>query len=596
MAAAGTQIQSITKSGGDDGLSAAAAPKLRVGVIVAGQSLQAWQADALKALIDSSDAGVEFVVLVEPDRATADTGAEAPWLWRQCLRRIAKRSPDFALAPRALASVFDAGLPVVAATGGDNTRQHLPDAAVDAIRTHEPDFIVSFADAPFGTEMAALAKHGVWRYRLGTRDDGVADPPGFWEIYHGDVTVGLTLERVVADQPGVRVLRRGAVKTARYSYAKTLNRLGDVAGHWLWQCAREIRLNGGLPCGEIAATRAYRRPSTVQVCVLGVRVLSGLIGALLDKAFYIDQWSIGVARAPVESFIADPQKIRFDWIRAKRRVEFVADPFVCEDDGLNIYCEYLDHWVGVGEIAVLQERDGFAVDARKTVISDGSHFSYPYVIRQDDGVLVVPENHAKSRVIAYRFGAAGDDRPSATHDLLDGGDYVDATFMFHGGRYWCFVSRVDRGGEQNLYLYYADELLGRYQPHPLNPVKSDVRSSRPAGRIIRLADRILRPAQNCAATYGGSLAINEVLELTPERYREREVMEVTPDILGGLPDGCHHLEHAGDHVVVDSKRIVFHPMAWWFVLRDKLRARATALLVVYGSAASVAAQMIEPPV
>jgi hypothetical protein len=55
-------------------------------------------------------------------------------------------------------------------------------------------------------------------------------------------------------------------------------------------------------------------------------------------------------------------------------------------------------------------------------------------------------------------------------------------------------------------------------------VKSDSRSSRSGGRIVKDGDRLFRPAQDCDRHYGAGLAWFEITELTPTRFSERKVL------------------------------------------------------------------------
>jgi len=67
---------------------------------------------------------------------------------------------------------------------------------------------------------------------------------------------------------------------------------------------------------------------------------------------------------------------------------------------------------------------------------------------------------------------------------------------------------------------------------------------------------LLRPAQNRAGTYGASLILYEVLELSEERYLERELVRWEPAPDWPFPDGLHHVSCAGSWVAFDSKRFV----------------------------------------
>jgi hypothetical protein len=65
--------------------------------------------------------------------------------------------------------------------------------------------------------------------------------------------------------------------------------------------------------------------------------------------------------------------------------------------------------------------------------------------------------------------------------------------------------------------------------------------------------RLYRPAQDCARGYGGALVFNEVLELGPERYRERPAARLDPTWARGL-NGTHTYNEGGGVEVVDGRR------------------------------------------
>jgi hypothetical protein len=105
--------------------------------------------------------------------------------------------------------------------------------------------------------------------------------------------------------------------------------------------------------------------------------------------------------------------------------------------------------------------------------------------------------------------------------------------------------------DDELHIFHADRLLGEWRPHPLNPVKSDVRCARPAGQFFRRNGALYRPAQICAPLYGSGMSINRVVRLTPHDYAERQVERILPSRKDGLL-GVHTLNRAGDLTVVDA--------------------------------------------
>ena len=85
-----------------------------------------------------------------------------------------------------------------------------------------------------------------------------------------------------------------------------------------------------------------------------------------------------------------------------------------------------------------------------------------------------------------------------------------------------------------LYLYYADSLTGKWRYHPSNPVCSDVRRARGAGRIHLRQGKLIRPSQDGSRIYGHSFTLNEITHLTVDHYEERPLLTVDPTWERGL--------------------------------------------------------------
>jgi hypothetical protein len=91
-------------------------------------------------------------------------------------------------------------------------------------------------------------------------------------------------------------------------------------------------------------------------------------------------------------------------------------------------------------------------------------------------------------------------------------------------RWWLFGTGAF---EEELELYHAPKLAGPWQPHPRNPVKSDARNARPAGRLYWRNGALYRPAQ----MQGLGVSVNRVVRLTPHDYAERQV-QIIPGLRG----------------------------------------------------------------
>jgi hypothetical protein len=85
-------------------------------------------------------------------------------------------------------------------------------------------------------------------------------------------------------------------------------------------------------------------------------------------------------------------------------------------------------------------------------------------------------------------------------------------------------------------------------------VKTDVRSSRPAGNFFHSNGRLIRPSQDGSKGYGGAIRFSEVVRLSETEFEEKEIgrLEATP---GSGVSGVHTINANGRVAVVDWKRL-----------------------------------------
>jgi len=240
------------------------------------------------------------------------------------------------------------------------------------------------------------------------------------------------------------------------------------------------------------------------------------------------------------------------WVSGVSRDRYVADPFPLSADASSV-CLLAEEYVyrsGRGRIVQLMVgRDGRLLD-RREVLAPDHHVAYPFVLAGAHGTVCIPDAAAIGSVLAYALGRDGE--PSR---LIEGFPGVDPTAVEYDGRWWLFCTHRECENQTELHVFFADNWRGPWQPHALNPVKSDARSSRPAGALFSLDGRLYRPAQDCSRRYGGALAINEIDELTPSTFRERVVLRLRPDSSWAWPDGLHTINAIGDLVIVDGLRV-----------------------------------------
>jgi hypothetical protein len=231
-----------------------------------------------------------------------------------------------------------------------------------------------------------------------------------------------------------------------------------------------------------------------------------------------------------------------------------ADPFVLQDRGRTwLFVEEMLFAENRGTIAVMElHRDGTA-SPPKTVLARPYHLSYPCVFYWNGAHYMLPETGEHETIELYRatnFPYAWEPHAS----LMSGLRAVDATLFEHRDRWWLYVSTAPDGETYDeLALYHAASPLGPWTPHRGNPLMIDVTAGRCAGRPFLRDGRLIRPAQNGARRYGHSIALRELIALTPEVYEERPAGAIEPDWDAGLI-GTHTLNVDGDAVVLDGLR------------------------------------------
>jgi hypothetical protein len=134
---------------------------------------------------------------------------------------------------------------------------------------------------------------------------------------------------------------------------------------------------------------------------------------------------------------------------------------------------------------------------------------------------------------------------------------VDPTLVETEGKLWLFVNIAEPGAaiDDELHLYSAMSLDGPWLPHPANPVVSDVRRARPAGRVFNVNGDLVRPSQDCSRGYGRAVVLNRIDVLSPEEYAETPIARIEPTWSAGLI-GTHTYNATGQVEAVDGLRFV----------------------------------------
>jgi hypothetical protein len=406
----------------------------------------------------------------------------------------------------------------------------------------ELDLDVAFAVGEFDdAALDGIARLGVWRFRV----------DGFREVAAGEPLTGSALAVRLAAGAVPRLAYESWACTYPLSVSRNRGALLHKTAEFPARALREAQRSG-------RSWLEQCRPAPEQARAQEQRAVAPILGRILrrtvEKALTIEQWSLafrfGSGEANTRAVPGDlagftrivPPKDR-DWV----------DPFVLEKNGrYYVFFEERPRASGKGHIAMIEIEAGGRWSAPVRVLERDYRLSHPFVVEHEGRLYMMPETARSRSVEAYRC-VEFPLRWRLEKVLLEGVRLVDASFHRAPERWWMFANGAAGESEvfdDELHLFHAQRLLGDWQPHRRNPVKSDARSSRPAGALYWRNGALYRPAQICAPRYGAGVSINRVLRLSAQEYAERQVQRILPQAQAGIL-GVHTVNRAGELTVID---------------------------------------------
>jgi hypothetical protein len=561
-------------------------PRLRFGVLCPSLKWHSWQASSIRRLLDRELADLALLILL-PDRRQPpadETGLFS--LFKKVLRPRALDFVDVSDIYRRVPQI-ECSCPPGPAGAEDS---HLDiQRRIDQERL---DFIISFVGLDGILHfIRGGVPHGVWSFRVNEFSPFPGGRASFWGIQANRLTTQIYIDKLTPENGRTIILKEAIFRAINYSYAKNVDYIYAKASPWFSEICQAIigqksDSRDGVPASRVAQPAPF--PGSLQVLELGLRLLKNRVSKFVHDFFMIEQWNIGVIRRPIEAVIEDDSPLAIEWLLAPRKKEVFADPFSFRAETPLVFFESFNRREDKGRISVTT-LDAAAGRREISVCMDKPHhLSYPFVLEHEGEVYMVPEEWITNRITLYRaVRFPGEWQPVSV--LVDDIAAVDTTLFHDGELWWLFCSPKEDDFTSTLLLFYAASLFGPYRPHARNPVKSDIRNSRPAGRLFKHKGMLIRPTQDSSESYGRRITLNRVLELSAHVFREETFKVLKPDIAASFNKGIHTINPLDDIAVIDGKRYLLSSSN----LRQKVRRKLPR--AVYDGTAVEAFQVINPP-
>tara|TARA_R110002072_G_scaffold30097_11_gene94426 strand:+ start:20597 stop:22267 length:1671 start_codon:yes stop_codon:yes gene_type:complete len=551
---------------------------LRIGILTDGEQLSAW---AFEMLSKIQEEGYGEIVLIIENQTPKSSGKKSPLLYRiyRAIDRRLFRTKQDAFSLKKISDLpnFTAQKMEIWPVQKKYT-DDISSTDLDSLRTWDLDIIIRLGFRILKGEILRLPKYGVWSYHHGDNRVNRGGPPCFWEVMKGEETTGSILQILSEKLDDGQVIYRSWSHTDPLSVQRNANRVFwkscyfaprmikklSFLGEQRWK--EEIQRLQDSP-GDYTANM-YRPPNGGVMFALWVKlwVNNGL--RIVKEYAKKPHWEIFIsskskkvevkhsdealhsALKPIKDSILASN---FTPLISTNTSRYYADPFVVERDAKTyLFFEDYDKKSKKARISFAEWKDGQLAQVCP-IIEESWHLSYPFIWEHEGDFYLIPESAEAGHLFLYK--AESFPNKWVNVGVWFEGEAYDPTVHYQDDKYWLFVNQKSHqacSSFDELYLYYSDTFLNpTWVSHPMNPIVSDVRNARPAGKIFANGKLLIRPAQDSGKFYGHRIKLQSITVLTKDEYREETVdmleSDFSPTIIG-----THTVNSSANYLVLDG--------------------------------------------
>ncbi len=512
-------------------------PKLKIGVLLEGVQISNWWYTTLQQIKEAYYAEIVLVIIKQENIREEESKPFFYKLHVKVDKFLFSRNTNYE-SPRRVEDLFQNAKQLnieMPATGEISSND------IDQIKSQNLDILLQSNSFDWKKSLAPLVKYGLWRLKHSEAKIESKGPSGYWEFMTDYGTVGFILQQWKGGEENI--LHESIDYTHLLSIDKTRSN-----NYWNSSIVIPRILEKIFLQGPIALEKLQRKYSSLNGAKIALefdpistfsssknfyKYLMGIGKRAWQKWVSVDHWYI-LFQLHQENF--NPFEVelgKFIAIESKAD-KFWADPFVVS--------EHNQHYIFVEEYPYKDKRGHLSVivlDENGKYLESGDilkrpyHLSYPFVFKQDDTYYMMPESHQNKTVELYRcieFPYKWEFVIDLMTDIIG----ADATLFFRDDKWWLFANVDPTGGQSNssseLHLFFCDNLFApSWQSHPDNPISSDSKVSRPAGKIFEFEGKFYRPTQEGNGVYGRATNFMEITKWTETDYEEQLFQKIEPN-------------------------------------------------------------------
>ena len=263
----------------------------------------------------------------------------------------------------------------------------------------------------------------------------------------------------------------------------------------------------------------------------------------IRKRIYEQHWTLGFIEGSLYDIIKGNNH-DIQYLIGMPRDRWFADPFILDHDSENIIVlvEEYSYKIRRGRIArLIIDRNSYRLLAYKIILDLPTHLSFPFIMRKNNKVYVLPENSASGCWSIYNY----DEHSSSLNSgkILLEEPLTDAILTKLMGEERVFTTQVPSPNGNRLQVYSLDGNLIETQLFPSNIARN-------AGDWFSVGEQLFRPAQDCNGCYGKAVIIQEVVKAQDDSLTFKDICRIE-STHPSYTTGCHTFNHYKDLSVID---------------------------------------------
>ncbi|MEH1008019.1 MULTISPECIES: hypothetical protein [unclassified Winogradskyella] len=531
--------------------------KLRIALIVDHINYFAWQDAIVKDLKDSKS--VEIVLKIDLDediKKAKKSKKKLPLLWKLFLKIDSK--------------IFKPNPNATAILDNDITLNNIPSYQItdsfiaSDLDTYNLDIILNLTETNFNLKIQDAAKYGIWFLNHCDLDGINKRPYGIWEMLDQKPEVAGVLRYLKSGMSSPKTIDLTFSCKDGLSYKRNLNEI-------LWQTHFLIKNNVELLAtneelfnkkldskSHIYESKAINvpllPPSNLKILSFVLKLYKNKILQLIKSQFYFDQWALIFFNNKNAN---DPFNLKSYTKILPPKDRFWADPFLIKhNDKTYLFIEELIYKNKLGHLAVMEIDEQGNYTKPETILVKDYHLSYPFVFEDNGSYYMIPETSGNNDIQLYKatdFPLKWEFQQVLMKDVIA----VDTTIYKENDTYWMFTNMKKHKGASKhveLFLYSSKSLYtDQWIEHPLNPIVTDIKTARPAGKLFNYNGKLYRPSQNCSNHYGYGLNISEITALNTNKFEEDLIFAIKPDWDKAI--NCTHSFNSAEQLYISDIKI-----------------------------------------